>query len=83
MGVELLARHLTHSSRHQSIHYWNNGLREVDYVLTAGQEIWALEFRSRHNVCVGTDAFVDQFPAARPLIVETGGVLLGAWLLGV
>ena len=44
--MELLARHLTHSNRHPQIHYWNNGQKEVDYVLTAGQDLLALEFKA-------------------------------------
>jgi hypothetical protein len=36
VGVEPLARHLSHNHRHPQIHYWNNGQKEVDYLLTAG-----------------------------------------------
>jgi len=36
VGVEPLARHLTQYHLHPQIHYWNNGQKEVDYLLTAG-----------------------------------------------
>ena len=85
VGVELLARHLTHSNRHPQIHYWNNGQKEVDYVLSNGQNLWALEVKSGQNTgnLSGLDAFVRQFPAARPLIVGTSGMPLEAWMQGV
>ncbi len=84
MGVELLARHLTHNTRHPQTHYWNNGQKEVDYLLTAGQDLFALEVKSGQNFgnVSGLDAFARQFPAARPLIVCSGGMPLEAWMKG-
>jgi hypothetical protein len=81
VGVELLARHLTHNNRHPQIHYWNNGQKEVDYVLTTGQDLLALEVKSGQNPghVSGLEAFARQFPEARPLIVGRGGV---SWRLG-
>jgi predicted AAA+ superfamily ATPase len=82
VGTELLARHLTHSSRHPLIHYWNNGQKEVDYVLRDGQTLHALEVKSGHNVgnVSGLTAFVQQFPKAQPLVIGTGGMPLDLWL---
>jgi len=81
VGAELLARHLTHTSSSPSIHYWNSGGKEVDYVVTDAQNLFALEVksgRSRGNT-VGLEAFRSEFPAARPMIVGTGGMPLELW----
>lgn len=84
VGTELLARHLTHSNRHPIIHYWNNGQKEVDYVLREGQTLHALEVKSGHNVgnVSGLTAFVQQYPQAQPLVIGTGGMPLEWWLRG-
>ncbi len=81
VGTELLARHLTHSSRHPLIHCWNNGQKEVDYVLRDGQTLHALEVKSGHNVgnVSGLRAFVQQFPQAQPLVIGTGSMPLDLW----
>ena len=82
VGTELLARHLTHSSRHPVIHYWNNGQKEVDYVLRDGQNLQALEVKSGHNMgnVSGLAAFMQQFEEAQPLLIGTGGMPLDLWL---
>jgi predicted AAA+ superfamily ATPase len=82
VGSELLARHLTHSSRHPLIHYWNNGQKEVDYVLRQGSTLQALEVKSGHNVgnVSGLQAFVLQFSEAQPMVIGTGGMPLDLWL---
>jgi len=82
VGSELLARHLTHSSRHPLIHYWNNGQKEVDYVLRKDATLQALEVKSGHNLgnVSGLDAFVKQYAQAQPLVIGTGGMPLDLWL---
>ena len=82
VGAELLARHLTHSSRHPLIHYWNNGQKEVDYVLRDGATLQALEVKSGNNPgnVSGLGAFVQQFGEAQPLVIGTGGMPLELWL---
>lgn len=81
VGAELLARHLTHSSTQPCIHYWNDGQREVDYVLAQGAGLLALEVKSgTHTGNVsGLDAFCAAHPAARPLVLGTGGLPLELW----
>ena len=84
VGAQLMARHLTHSNRHPVIHYWNNGQKEVDFVLGTGPDLWALEVKSGHhqgNVS-GLASFVQQFPSARPMVVGTGGMPLDQWMQG-
>jgi predicted AAA+ superfamily ATPase len=82
VGSELLAQNLTHSSRHPVIHYWNNGQKEVDYVLRKGSTLQALEVKSGHNLSnvSGLDAFVKQYGQAQPLVIGTGGMPLDLWL---
>lgn len=81
VGAELLARHLTHQSTQPCIHYWNDGQREVDYVLHQGPDLFALEVKSgvhTGNVS-GLAAFCAAHPAARPLVLGTGGLPLATW----
>ena len=81
VGAELLARHLTHQSTQPCIHYWNDGQREVDYVLRQGADLFALEVKSgaqAGNVS-GLAAFCAAHPAARPLVLGTGGLPLTTW----
>lgn len=59
VGAELLARHLSHNRTQPLIHYWNDGIKEVDFVLRTGAELFALEVKSglsQGNVS-GLDAF--------------------------
>ena len=81
VGAELLARHLTHQSTQPCTHYWNEGQREVDYVLQQGPDLFALEVKSgvhTGNVS-GLAAFCAAHPAARPLVLGTGGLPLATW----
>lgn len=83
VGAELLARHTTHSGSRPLIHYWLERGKEVDFVLTPGQDLFALEVKSggqAGNVS-GLDAFCANYPAARPLVVGTGGLGLHDWFV--
>jgi predicted AAA+ superfamily ATPase len=84
VGAELLARHLTHDSRHPLIHYWNNGQKEVDYVLREGQTLHALEVKSGHHMgnVSGLAAFAQQFGSVQSLVIGTGGMSLELWMQG-
>ncbi len=81
VGAELLARRLTHSTSNPSVHYWNEGGKEVDYVLPDAQALFALEVKSgRHRGNTsGLDTFCAAFPTARPLTIGTGGLALEQW----
>ncbi len=71
-----------HSSRHPLIHYWNNGQKEVDYVLHQGQSLQAIEVKSGINPgnVSGLTAFTPQFVKAQPLVLGTGGMPFELWL---
>ena len=84
VGAELLARHLTHSSTQPLIHYWRNGVNEVDFVLQQRGDLFALEVKSGINQgnTQGLDAFCKLYPAGRPLVLGTGGLALQTWFEG-
>ncbi len=67
---------------HPDIHYWNNGQKEVDYLLRDGPTIQALEVKSGHNMgnVSGLTVFVQLFEKAQPLLIVTVGMPLDLWL---
>jgi len=81
VGAELLARNLTHQSTQPSIHYWNDGQREVDYVVRHGADVFALEVKSGAQTgrISGLDAFCAVHSQARPMVLGTGGLPLAIW----
>ena len=83
VGADLLARQLKHSIGQPQIFYWNKGPKEVDYILNAGGELWALEVKSGKapGKLPGLDAFCKLYPEARPLIVGSGGMELDRWMM--
>ena len=81
VGAELLARHLEHSSFQPLVHYWRDGMNEIDYVLRHAGELFAFEVKSGVNQgnVKGLDAFCRLYPGCRPLVLGTGGLPLQAW----
>ena len=58
-----------------NVSYWRDGTREVDYVVHAGQQIWAIEVKSGSpRGATGLDAFRRNYPAARVLQLGGGGI---------
>ena len=83
VGADLLARQLKHSIGQPQVFYWNKGQKEVDYILNAGGELWALEVKSGKapGKLPGLEAFCKLYPEARPMIVGSGGMDLETWLM--
>jgi uncharacterized protein len=81
VGAQLLAKHLTHSTATPVLQYWRDGQREVDFVVRANADVFALEVKSGSSPgpMPGLDAFCAQFPQARPQAVGTGGIALETW----
>jgi uncharacterized protein len=81
VGAQLLAKHLTHSTATPVVQYWRDGQREVDFVVRANSEVFALEVKSGSSPgpMPGLDAFCAQFPQTRPQVVGTGGIALETW----
>jgi len=74
VGAHLL-NHL-HGTPHE-VSYWRERSDEVDFVVRAGDTVWAVEVKSGRPVRpAGLAAFLRSHPRARPLIVGTGGMPL-------
>lgn len=59
------------------ITYWRHRNHEVDYVVRAGDALWAVEVKSgRPGAYAGLEAFRREYPRARALIVGSGGMEL-------
>ncbi len=62
--------------------YWRHRNDEVDFVVRAGDALWAIEVKSgRPDKLAGLHAFRRQFPAARALVVGSGGMPLEEFFL--
>ncbi|MBN2576776.1 MAG: DUF4143 domain-containing protein [Deltaproteobacteria bacterium] len=57
--------------------YWRDGSAEVDFVVSAGKRVWAIEVRSgRPGKLFGMAAFRKRYPKAEVWLVGSGGVPL-------
>lgn len=75
--------HLHNSLRTATrLHYWRHQSREVDFVLSRGPNVLAIEVKSgpRRTRLAGLDDFRQRFPNARSLLVGAGGVPLNEFL---
>ena len=65
------------------VHYWRDRNREVDFVLTRGDAVAAIEVKSgrRPDRLPGMEAFLKSYPHARPLLVGAGGIPVEEFLL--
>jgi hypothetical protein len=79
-----IGAHLVNSSKGTAIDvkYWNRGNREVDYVLSKGNEAVCIEVKSGHHkpVFPGMEAFEKEFPVKRQLLVGGQGIALHEFL---
>lgn len=69
---------LNHLPRERySVNYWRQGNDEVDFVVSTGKLIWAIEVKSgRPGRTGGLEAFRARYPRSRALIVGSGGIPL-------
>jgi len=57
--------------------YWRDGAEEVDFVVTHGKRVWAVEVKSgRTGKLTGLASFQRRYPKAQAWLVGTGGVPL-------
>lgn len=57
--------------------YWRSGGHEVDFVITRGHDVWALEVKSgRSGKTSGLNRFRTRYPDARVLLVGAQGIPL-------
>lgn len=60
-----------------SVTYWREGDNEVDFVITRGRDIWAIEVKSgRSGKAAGLTRFRDRYPEAQTLLVGAQGIPL-------
>lgn len=65
-----------------SVHYWRQGRDEVDFVISSGKRLWALEVKSgRGGRTGGLQAFQRRHPQARALVVGGNGIPVEEFLL--
>lgn len=66
-----------------TLHYWREGNREVDFVVLTAQRLTAIEVKSGRAPLAhaGTTAFADAFHPQRSLLVGGDGIALGDFLL--
>ena len=61
------------------ITYWREGNHEVDFVVTRGRNVWAIEVKSgRSGKASGLTRFRDRYPQMRALLVGGQGIPLEA-----
>ena len=65
-----------------NLRYWRDASHEVDFVLSSGRQLAAIEVKSgrRRGGLAGLAKFLERFPDAKPLVVGTGGVPLSEFL---
>jgi predicted AAA+ superfamily ATPase len=57
--------------------YWREGNQEVDFVVTQGRKVWALEVKSgRPGRLSGLAAFRARYPQAKFLLIGSEGIRL-------
>lgn len=60
-----------------NVTYWRDGDQEVDFVVTQGREVWALEVKSgRPGRLAGLAAFRTRYPQSRVLLIGGDGIPL-------
>ena len=80
VGAFLLARA---QEQHFEVHWWREGSNEVDFVLSRGDAVTAIEVKSgRVKSTKGLTAFVNLAPHAKTLIVGSSACPLEDFLLG-
>lgn len=53
-----------------SFSYWRDGDREVDVVISRGDEIWPIEIKSgRSGKLSGLEAFIKKYPKSKPIVL--------------
>jgi predicted AAA+ superfamily ATPase len=66
-----------------ALQYWRERADEVDFVLSQGERLTAIEVKSgrRRDGLPGIGAFLKAYPKARPLLVGADGVRVDEFLL--
>jgi predicted AAA+ superfamily ATPase len=70
VGVHLLS----YAGSDLEISYWNEGHAEVDYIIRWGNQLLALEVKSRHDKITGLKNFSAKYPNAQLLQLDDRGI---------
>lgn len=64
------------------VHYWRDGSDEVDFVLTRGRKLTAIEVKSsaKARPVRGLGLFAQRNPSAKTILVGTGGISLAEFM---
>lgn len=79
----MIGAHLWRATKQKGqLFYWSEGNLELDFVYVIGKKVLAIEVKSgrKQRSLSGFQAFKEKFPAAKSLIVGTGGVPLDEFL---
>ena len=80
IGAALLARS---KQEHFEVHWWREGNNEVDFVISQGEQAVAIEVKSgRVKSLKGLDAFINQFPFAKTLVIGSHDASVESFLRG-
>lgn len=80
VGSFLLAQS---AKEHFQVHWWRNGNNEVDFVVSDGGSVTAIEVKSgRVKSLNGLSEFINRFPKAKTLIIGSQDTSLEDFLLG-
>ncbi len=80
VGAYLLRRGLR---EHFDVQWWRDGADEVDFVLSSGEALTAIEVKSgRIKNTKGLDSFCARFPVTKTIVVGSPAAPLGAFLRG-
>lgn len=80
VGAYLLARS---KKEHFDVSWWREGDKEVDFVVSQGEDVIAIEVKSgRVKSLKGLTAFINKFPKARTIVVGSADVSIDAFLSG-
>ena len=80
VGAYLLARS---KQEHFDVSWWRNGTNEVDFVVSRGGDVFAIEVKSgRVKSLKGLTAFLNDYPQAKAIVVGSNDVPLAGFLRG-
>jgi len=86
MVESAVGAHLLNSAVIEGWHlaYWREGGKEVDFVLSRGDRLLAIEVKSgrRKGSLAGMSAFLARHPRAKPLLVGADGIAVEEFLAG-
>lgn len=84
MVESAVGAHLLNSAVTEGWHlsYWRDGDKEVDFILSRGESLFAIEVKSgrRKGSLAGMTAFLARHPQAKPLLVGADGIPVEAFL---